>query len=81
MVKKENRKKQDELKPYLNEGAFAEKNKQTQVNMTKRLEAAYDKLEKRGMKSLSKHLRVNIKPNGAYDLVYNSETSWEISIK
>jgi hypothetical protein len=74
-------KEMNSIMQFINEGAFADKNKNKQGNMTKRLDAAYDKLEKSGMKSLSQHLRVSIKPNGAYDLVYNSETSWEISIK
>lgn len=71
------------LEPYLKIKArnFADPDaKKIQVNVTKRLNSAYDRIDKVGMKALAEHLRKNIKTDGVYGRVYSGSIIWETKI-
>jgi len=81
MVKKESKKKQDEIMPFLEGRAFPDKDtKKVQSNIQKRLKVAYNAIDKAGMKNLEKHLRAHIKPDDAYGLMYTGSLSWDITL-
>lgn len=80
MVRKESKKQKDNLEHLLNERNFADPNaKKVQINVKKRLDAAYKAIGKAQMKELAKYLQKHIKPDGAYDFVYSGSTPWEIT--
>jgi hypothetical protein len=82
MLKKEIKKKQDELMPYLKKRNFADPNdKKAQANISKRLDTAYKTIREAGLKEMAKHLEDNIKTDDAYGLRYTGDITWEIIIK
>jgi len=69
------------LMPYLTRRNIPESNeKKVQVNIRKRLEAAYTAIKKAKMHKLAKHLQDHIKPDGAFGLCYSSSITWEITL-
>jgi hypothetical protein len=80
MVKKESKKKQDEIMPYLKERSFADPDtKKAQSNLKKRLDKAYEAIREEGMENLVKHLKGHIKPDGALGLSYSGTLTWKIT--
>ena len=69
------------LMPYLKRRNFPESNeKKVQVNIRKRLDAAYKAIKKAKMHKLAKHLQDHIKPDGAFGLCYCGSITWEITL-
>jgi hypothetical protein len=68
---------------YLNikERNFADSDeKKAQTNITKRMQTAYNVIGKQeSMKKMAKHLRDNIKPDGAYGIEYRGNILWDIT--
>lgn len=82
MMKKESKKKQDEITPYLKDRTIADPNdKKAQVNIRKRLDTAYKAIRKAPLEKLEKHLQNHIKPDGALGLSYSGTHNWDIIIK
>lgn len=72
------------LEPYMNtkQRNFADPNdKKRQSNMTNRLNDAYDAICSKGMREMAKHLKNNIKTDGAYGRYYSGALTWDITLK
>jgi hypothetical protein len=79
LEKEEIEKELNEIIQCINEKNFVDPNvKKAQVNITKRLNAAYGSIRDAGMKELAKHLQDNIKTDGAYGRVYVGPVNWKI---
>ena len=72
--------KMEKLKPYLTTRDIHDPNdKKAQVNIKKRLDTAYDAINKTDMKNLARHLQDFIKPDGAFGLKYTGSFTWTIT--